>query len=98
MAISRGLVVKALDIWSRGRGFESRRILDGFKRFASYYIKRKIENKCSQMGHTKKNIKKKKKKIQYIYEGIENVSQVLNTTAKEWNLHLSLSHSHTDDT
>jgi hypothetical protein len=29
-------------------------VLDGCKRFASYYIKRKIENKGSQMGHNKK--------------------------------------------
>jgi len=29
-------------------------ILDGCKRFASYYIEEKIENKGSQMGHTKK--------------------------------------------
>jgi hypothetical protein len=31
---------------------------DGCKQFASYYIKRKIENKGSQMGHTKKYFKK----------------------------------------
>jgi hypothetical protein len=43
----------------RGCGFESRRILDGCKQFASYYIKRKIENKGSQMGHTKKIFLKK---------------------------------------
>ncbi len=60
MARSHGLVVKADDSWPRGRGFKSRhRILDGCKRFASYYIKEKIENKGSQMGHTKKNILKK---------------------------------------
>jgi hypothetical protein len=46
-------VVRAEDSRPRGRGFESRRILDGCKRFASYYIKGKIENKGSQMGHTK---------------------------------------------
>ncbi len=40
-----GLVVRAEDSRPRGRGFESRRILDGCKRIASYYIKRKIENK-----------------------------------------------------
>ncbi len=34
------------------------RILDGYKQFASYYIKKKIENKGSQMGHTKKIFKK----------------------------------------
>jgi hypothetical protein len=47
-------VVRAGGSRPRGRGFESRRILDGCKRFASYYIKEKIENKGSQMGHTKK--------------------------------------------
>jgi hypothetical protein len=51
-------MVRAEDSRPRGHGFEFRRILDGCKRFASYYIKRKIENKGSQMGHTKKNIKK----------------------------------------
>ncbi len=49
-----GLVVRAEDSRPRGRGFESCSILDGCKRFASYYIKRKIKNKGSQMGHTKK--------------------------------------------
>jgi hypothetical protein len=49
-----GLVVRAEGSRPRGRGFESHRMLDGCKRFASYYIKRKIENKGSQMGHTKK--------------------------------------------
>jgi hypothetical protein len=37
-----GLVVRAEDSRPRGRGFESRRILDGCKQLASYYIKRKI--------------------------------------------------------
>ncbi len=32
---------------------------------ASYYIKRKYENKGSQVGQTKKIFKKKKKKLQY---------------------------------
>ncbi len=54
-----GLVVKAEDSRPRGRGFKSPRILDGCKRFAIYYIKIKIENKGSQVGHTKKNIFKK---------------------------------------
>jgi hypothetical protein len=36
-----GLVVREEDSRPRGRGFESRHILDGCKRFASYYIKRK---------------------------------------------------------
>jgi hypothetical protein len=34
-----GLVVRAEDSSLRGRGFKSRRILDGCKQFASYYIK-----------------------------------------------------------
>jgi hypothetical protein len=49
-----GLVVRAEVSRQRGRGFESRRILDGCKRFASFYIKEKIENKGSQMRHTNK--------------------------------------------
>jgi hypothetical protein len=52
-------VVRAEDSRPRGRGFESRRILDGCKRFASCYIKEKLKNKGSQMGHTKKIFKKK---------------------------------------
>jgi hypothetical protein len=44
-------------VFERGCGFESRRILDGCKQFASYYIK---ENKDIQMGHTKKYLKIKK--------------------------------------
>jgi hypothetical protein len=55
-----GLWVREEYSHPRGSGFESRRILDGCKRFASYYMKRKIENKGSQMGHTKKKILKKK--------------------------------------
>ena len=54
-----GLVVRAEDSHPRGHGFESRRILDGCKQFASYYIKRKIENKGSEIRHTKKIFKKK---------------------------------------
>ncbi len=43
-------VVKADGSWTRGPGFKPRhRKLDGCKQFASYYIKRKIENKGSQM-------------------------------------------------
>jgi hypothetical protein len=38
-----GLVVRAEDSHPRGRGFESRCILDGCKRFASYYIKEKLK-------------------------------------------------------
>ena len=51
-------MVRAEDSHPRGHGFESRRILDGCKQIASYYIKRKIENKGSEMGHTKKIFKK----------------------------------------
>ncbi len=43
-----GLVVRAEVSRQRGRGFESHRILDGCKRFASYYIKEKNENKGRQ--------------------------------------------------
>ena len=47
---SHGLVVKADGSWSRGRGFKPRhRILNGCKQLASYYIKRKIENKGNQI-------------------------------------------------
>ncbi len=35
---------------------------------ASYYIKRKIENKGSQMRHIKKIFKKKKKKIYHCWK------------------------------
>ncbi len=52
---SHGLVVKADISWPKGCGFKPwYRILDGCQWFASYYINRKIENKGSQMGHTKK--------------------------------------------
>ncbi len=49
-------------VFERGCGFESRRILDGCKQFASYYIKEQFENKDIQMGHTKKYLKIKKNK------------------------------------
>ncbi len=45
-----GLEVRAEDSRSRGRGFESRRILDGCKRFASYYIKEKLKIKVAKWG------------------------------------------------
>jgi hypothetical protein len=49
-----GLVVREEDSRPRGRGFESRRILDDVSD-ASYYIYiEKKKNKGSQMGHTKK--------------------------------------------
>jgi hypothetical protein len=41
----------------RGRGFESRRILDGCKQFASYYIK-KLKIKVTKWGTPKKIFKK----------------------------------------
>ncbi len=48
-------MVRVEDSRPRGRGFKSQhRILDGYKQFASYYIKEKLKNKGSQMGHTKK--------------------------------------------
>ena len=48
-------MVKADGSWPIGCCFKPRhRILDGCKRFASCYIKVKIENKGSQMGHNKK--------------------------------------------
>ena len=51
-----GLVVKGEDSQLSGCGFESwRRILDGVSE-ASYYIGKR--NKGSQMGHTKKILKK----------------------------------------
>jgi hypothetical protein len=55
-------VVRAEDSRPRGCGFETRRILDGCKQFASYYIKEKLKIKVAKWG-TPKNIKKKKKKI-----------------------------------
>ncbi len=43
-------MVRAEDSRPRGRGFESRRILDGFKRFASYHIKEKLKIKVAKWG------------------------------------------------
>ena len=51
-------MVRAEGSRPRGRGFESRHILDGCKH-ASYYIFNEKGNKGSQMGHTKKIFKKK---------------------------------------
>jgi hypothetical protein len=53
-----GLVVRAEDPRPRGRGFESRCILDGCKRFASYYIKGKLKIKLAKLGHITKIFKK----------------------------------------
>jgi hypothetical protein len=51
-------VVRAEDSRPRGRGFESRRILDGYKRFAIYYIKeKKLKLKVAKWG-TPKKVKK----------------------------------------
>jgi hypothetical protein len=48
---------------TRGRGFKPRHcILDGCKRFASYYIKEKLKIKVAKWGTPKKIIKKKKKR------------------------------------
>ncbi len=49
-----GLVVRAEDSRPRGRGFKSRCILDGYKRFASYYIKEKLKIKVAKCGTPKK--------------------------------------------
>jgi hypothetical protein len=53
-----GLVVRAKDSRPRGRGFESRCILDECKRFASYYIKEKLKLKVAKWGTPKKIFKK----------------------------------------
>jgi hypothetical protein len=52
-----GLVVRAEDSRPRGHGFESRRILDGCKRFASYY-KEKFKIKVAKWDTPKKYLKK----------------------------------------
>jgi hypothetical protein len=48
----------------RGRGFESRRILDGCKLFASYYIKEKLKIKVAKWGTPKNYLKNKLKQIE----------------------------------
>ncbi len=53
-------MVRAEGSRPRGRGFESRRKLDGCKRFASYYIKEKLKIKVAKWGTPKKYLKKKK--------------------------------------
>ena len=51
---SHGLVVKAYGSWQRGCGFKPRhRILDGCKRFASYYIKEKLKINVAKWGAPK---------------------------------------------
>jgi hypothetical protein len=56
-------VVRAEDSHPRGRGFESCRILDGCKQFASYYIKEKLKIKVAKWGTPKKNIKKEMERV-----------------------------------
>ena len=51
-------MVRAEDSRPRGRGFESRRIMDGCKRFASYYIKEKLKIKVAKWGTPKIYLKK----------------------------------------
>ncbi len=72
-----GLVVRAEDSRPRGRVFESRRILDGCKRFASYYIKEKLKNKGSQMGHTKKIFKKKETATNWLHPETPQMSRLM---------------------
>ena len=48
-------MVRAEDSRPRGRGFESRRIVDGCKRFASYYIEEKLKIKVAKWKKKKKN-------------------------------------------
>jgi hypothetical protein len=51
-------VVRAEDSRPRGRGFVSRRILDGCKRFAIYYIKKeKLKIKVAKWGTPKKYLR-----------------------------------------
>ncbi len=47
-------MVRAEDSRPRGRGFESRHILDGCKRFVSYYIKEKLKIKVCKWDTPKK--------------------------------------------
>ncbi len=58
-------MVRAEDSHSRGRGFESRHILDGCKRFASYYTKETLKIKVAKWDTPKKNIKKNTIKRKY---------------------------------
>ncbi len=53
-------MVRAEGSCPRGRGFKSRRILDGCKRIASYYIKEKLKIKVAKWGTPKKKYLKKK--------------------------------------
>jgi hypothetical protein len=53
-----GLVVRAEGSRPRGRGFESRCILDGCKLAITYSMKKEIKV-ASQMGHIKKDFKKR---------------------------------------
>jgi hypothetical protein len=57
-------VVRAEDSHPRGRGFESRHILDGCKQFDSYYIVEKLKIKVAKWGTPKKNNNKKSQVLQ----------------------------------
>ncbi len=64
-----GLVARAEDSRPRGRGFESRRILDGVSD-ASYYIPNERKRiKVAKWGTPKKYLKKKKKKKKNFRDG-----------------------------
>jgi hypothetical protein len=54
-----GLGVRAEGSRPRGRWFKSRLILDGCKRFASYYIKEKLKIKVAKWGTPKNYLKNK---------------------------------------
>jgi hypothetical protein len=54
-------VVRAEDSHPRGRGIESRCMLDGCKQFAIYYIEEKLKIKVAKWGTPKKILKKKKR-------------------------------------
>ena len=62
-------MVRAEDSRPRGRGFESRRIVDGCKRFASYYIEEKLKIKVAKWGTPKTYLKKVPTKILSNFEG-----------------------------
>jgi hypothetical protein len=65
-------VVREEDSHPRGRGFESRRILDGCKQFASYYIEEKLKIKVAKYGTPKKYLKKRCKRIKLVNEKCKN--------------------------
>ncbi len=57
-------MVRAEDSRPIGRGFESRRILDGCKRFVSYYIKEKLKIKVAKRGTPKKYLRVRRLRTQ----------------------------------